>query len=152
MTEAEARLKEEIVLCPKCKTSNNPGVIRCTNCKTCLRPTFLAVVTFLCPIALVLLAIASLAQIEQNPAALLVFFINVAGIVILIGLRYGRYWAWVGIQVLWGINIAFSAIEALVIHPALLIRTAVQTLIIILLWMYIHSERVRAFCYVGRPR
>jgi len=152
MPEEQAAVGQFVVKCPKCGESHNPGVFRCTKCSTSLRPTFLGVVTLLGPILLVLLAIASLAQVAQNPAALVAFCINVAGIFVLIGLRGGKYWAWTAIQVIWVINIAFSAIQAIAIHPAMLVGTAVQALIIVLLWIYIHSEKVKAFCSVGRPR
>ncbi len=150
MSQGESGSNQGIVKCPKCAQGEDPGVIRCVECNTSLRPTLLAVVTLVGPIVLVLLAIASLGQIEQSPVALIAFLMNLAGIVVLLGLRYGRYWAWIGIQVIWVINIAFSVILGLAIHPVLLMKAGVQTLIIILFWMYIRSDRVRAFCSVGR--
>ncbi len=150
MVQEKVDLHSIIVKCPKCGEANKPGVFRCTKCNASLRPTLLAVVTLLGPIILVLLAIASLGQIGQNPAAILAFLINTAGIAILIGLRYGRYWAWVAIHVVWVINILSSAIQALAINPEMLFHTAVQTLIIVLFFFYFHSKRVKAFCSVGR--
>jgi hypothetical protein len=140
-----------MVKCPKCSEGHNPGILRCTKCNTCLRPTALAVLTLLGLVFLPLLAIVSLAQVAEHPIALVAFCISVVGIFTLFGLRAGKYWAWIAIQVIWVINIAFSAIQAVAIHPALLVGTAVQGLIIIVLWIYINGERVRAFCSVGRP-
>jgi hypothetical protein len=149
--EQQTPVTQFVVKCPKCGEGHSPGILRCNKCNTCLRPTFLAVITLIGPILLVLLTIASLAQVSENALALLAFGINVAGIFILLGLRDGKYWAWTAIQVIWVINIAFSAIQAVAINSAMLIGTAFQALIIVLLWAYIHSERVKAFCSVGRP-
>ncbi len=140
-----------VVKCPKCGEGHDPRILRCTKCRTCLRPTFLGVITLLGLVFLPLLAIASLAQVAEHPFALVAFCINVVGIFTLLALRAGKYWAWVAIQVIWVVNIALSAIQAIAVHPALLVGTAVQGLIIIVLWIYINGERVRAFCSVGRP-
>ncbi len=139
-----------IVKCPKCGARNNPGVVRCAKCNTSLRPTLLAVVTLLGPIVLLLQSLALLAGFERNPIAPVSLLINAAGIVILISLRFGRYWAWVALQVIWAINIAVTVIVAFAVNPAFLVVAGAQTLIIVLLWIYIHSERVKSFCSVGR--
>ena len=152
MSEEQVAVSQFVVKCPECGQGHRPGIYRCTKCKKSLRPTFLGVATLLGPMILIPLAFACLTQAAQNPAALVAFCINVAGIIVLINLRAGMYWAWTAIQVIWGIDIAFSAIQAIATHPARLVGTAVQALIIALLWIYLYSEEVKAFCSVGRPR
>jgi predicted RNA-binding Zn-ribbon protein involved in translation (DUF1610 family) len=148
-----------VVKCPKCGERHNPGILRCAKCNTCLRPTFLGVITLIGPIFLILLALMSLFQITKNPFEVVVFSINlvsfsinVVGIFTLLGLRAGKYWAWIAIQVIWVINIIFSTTLAILINPILFVNTAVQGLIIFTLWLYMDSKKVKAFCSVGRPR
>jgi sulfatase modifying factor 1 len=150
--QAAIAVGELPVECPKCGEGHNPGTLWCAKCSTCLRPIFLGVMTLIGPIFLTLLAIVSLVQVAERPIGLAAFCIDVVGIIMLLGLRAGRYWAWIGIQVLWGIVIGTSAIEAVVINPVLLTRAAVRALIIVLLWTYIQTDRVIVFCSVGRPR
>ena len=139
------------VRCPKCAEGHPPGVFRCSRCSASLRPVFLGIVTIVGPLLLAIQILGLLAQIENNPVAVLGVLINCVGIAVLIGLRFGRYWAWVTIQILWVINIAFTVFVALGTHPALLVVALVQALIIAALWAYIHTDRVKAFCAIGRP-
>ncbi len=156
----EATVSQIVVKCPKCSEGHNPGIFRCTKCHTCLRPTFLGVLTVLGPIYLflgvfVLLSNVVIAFAEKDPHFDVVssvrFFMYAAGIVALNGLRAGLSSAWKAIQVIWAILIAFSAgLEGLAIFSGFSM-TAFQAAIFILLGLYLHTKKVKAFCSVGRP-
>jgi hypothetical protein len=88
-----------------------------------------------------------------------------AGVLALVGLREGKYRGWIAIQVVWVIMLIFHAINVIKFYRAIPVGTAVEevfifmfwtpiavdALVIPLLWIYIHSARVKAFCSAGRP-
>ena len=152
MSEEQVVVSQLVVKCPKCREGHKPGVFHCTKCNTCLRPKLLGVITITGPILLTILGIASLTHVAQRPAeALVAFFINVAGILVLIALRTGKYWAWIAMHVLWVISIAFHAIQAIAIDPGMFVSLVIRLIVIVLFWIYFHNEKVKAFCSVGRP-
>jgi len=150
MNETQTVSNRQIVKCPKCSKYNYPGLIRCKNCNSSLRPTFLGAVTLLGPIILTIGAIISLAQFANIPIVIFNFLFSLVGIVILISLRYGRYSAWIALQIVWVIPIPFLLILALTINPLLIFVAGGQAMVITPLWLYIRSKRVKAFCSVGR--
>jgi hypothetical protein len=175
-------LLNPIVKCPKCGEGNNLGVERCIKCNTCLRPVFLGIITLLGTIFLAIGSLGFVAKIGQNPFNLVNLIISMAGIIVLISLRYGQYWAWIAIHVIWIITIAMSVLGIIlgflftIISPHInqastekettdllgstskilltssIVETIIIGLIIVPLWIYFHTERVKAFCSVGRSK
>ena len=149
------------IKCSKCAQDNDPGVIRCLQCNSSLRPTTLAIFTLFGFIALAVYAYFSLKGLEESPLALILYLINISGILFLVGLGYGHYWAWIGIQVMGIINIVVYVIlyYYIALKPAKfpdlkdevsLIYTVVHVLIIAFFWIYIYRRKIRDFCSVGR--
>jgi hypothetical protein len=71
----------------------------------------------------------------------------------MIGLRKGKYWAWIAINVVAVIAIVLSVILIVisVFDPVMFLGEVVIMLGAVLQFYYLHSEKVKAFCSVGRP-
>lgn len=63
-------------------------------------------------------------------------------------LRGGQAWAWVVIQVAWGLT-TIGAVLATLGAPEVLPVTAVQTAIILVCWINLYSAGVKEYCQVG---
>ena len=151
------------VTCPKCGTQNPPGVSRCAKCHQCIRPFVLSVWTLLCmilaPAALIWTCFVALGVMlgEWTVWSLDVPVRATIALVLIIGLRYGRYWAWFSIQIFWMICFTLNAI---VFVWRVVSETPQQYhilgflnwAVIVSIWWYIRTERVKTFCSAGRAR
>ncbi|MBI5746359.1 MAG: hypothetical protein HZA13_05095 [Nitrospirae bacterium] len=146
MTQQQLVSQQGILKCSKCGEGHDPGTVLCTKCNAYLRPTILGVVTILGSVVLGLESLRPLALIGRNPIYLVILLINIAWIVTLISLQVGEYWAWVAVQIVMAINIA----AVLVVDPSPSVVEAVGTLSSLLFWIYLHTDRVKAFCSVGK--
>lgn len=158
----KAKAEDIIVKCTECGEANKSGILRCTKCKASLCPFPLAVITSLGIIFSVLLAIWSIVSLVQawpNFEAIAIFgMISVPVSLVFFGLRNGYPWAWFVTWGLLGFNIAFSTImiailaskEWMLDTDVRLILATIRILINGLLWCYISSKRVKAFCSVGK--
>lgn len=162
-----------IVHCPTCWRPHQPGVTKCINCNTRLMPAFLGVFTIVGLVltipstvgALVLMvprAEMEMPYIEAVIVGLVQLAIYLTAIVVLVGLRRGRYWAWIGIQVLLAVALMMPALVYSVLFvldadydmPWLLIIPFIGILAWAFLispwWIYIRSDKVKTFCSAGR--
>lgn len=139
-----------VVRCRKCSEQHRPGVFRCRKCNTSLRPIFLGIVTAVGPVLLVLISLLMLPQLDRNPLAIVSIALNVVGIVVLLQLRSGRYWAWWAVQILWAINLGVALLLGIFVDPSALARGCIQAVVIAALFFYMRTDAVRAFCSVGR--
>lgn len=159
------------VACPKC-SAVFPNAPRCANCGASLRPLLLSILTILwCTwsVCSVLLAAAMATKLhlwhfgpgntlvfdaEEDVPFFLVIFFALAIVPIPLGVRLGRYWAWItiqgaflvsiGLMLLWGVD-HFGG------RPiGVAVRVGIYLLTMALLWWYIRSDRVEAYCSVGR--
>jgi hypothetical protein len=140
-----------VVRCRKCAKAHEPGVWRCFKCNTSLRPIWLGIMTVAGPISIVLLSLPLIDEFRHHRPALLSLLLNVAAFVVLIALRFGRYWAWFAIQALWAVNVVVliaTPFRAKIPAGLFLLFAAV----LVANWIYIHRPAVRAFCSVGRRR
>jgi hypothetical protein len=79
----------------------------------------------------------------------LTLLLHGAGLVVLICLFIGQYWAWIGIQVLWIIGIVMFLLHGFRYDVRLmLIQAPIYVILVLLLWLYLHSANVKAFCGV----
>ncbi len=152
-------MKDEIhtnqgrVKCRKCDTAYNLGIFRCSECNISLRPIFLNIATIVGPILASISIVVYFVQREKLLHLIgigdFVFGLlsSIASIIVLVGLRHGRYWAWVAIHVIWAIDILFLIINGQTNMKGM----AIQLSIILFLFMYVHSYKVQEFCSIGRP-
>jgi hypothetical protein len=130
--------------------------VRCAECRRRLRPVFLGFFTLVGPIALFLLTPKLTEWFKEPYLYLLSLWWYAAGALILMGLRYGHFWAWVGIQIVWGVTVVLAAVSAVGLlaykSEVALVSGApilIQVLVVIYLWTYIYRPRVRDFCSYG---
>ena len=78
------------------------------------------------------------------------------GLLLLVGLRYGRYWAWAWIQIIWLAQVPLSLVrmaDAYVADQTLAaaLEAAATATVVSLLLLYMHKKSVRAFCSAPGP-
>ncbi len=137
--------------CRKCGSLNPIGTIRCRGCRASLRPSLLALA------ALGSVTIGLLAALADLETSVLPAVLQVCWIPLVWGLAYGRYWAWIGTQVLLGLSFSVNSI-AIVAQTgsydwvnAVVLTEFVKSCIFIAFWMiYLYRPRVRTFCSVGK--
>ena len=114
------------------------------------RPTLLGILTILGILGSLLLVVGSILPIlmtnrdtwNEFPN----FLLGVSGLILNVGLRKGRYWAWVFMQLIYIINIIiclFGEERFNVISISGIVGS-------ILLFIYFHSKGVKRFCIVGK--
>ena len=151
----EARARS--LTCRHCGRLVSRASVRCAECRRRLRPVFLGFFTLAGPVVLFLLTPKLLEQYRDTYS---VYMLSIgwyaAGALILMGLRYGHFWAWVGIQIVWGIAVVLAAVSAVGLRAykgevalAFLVPILIQVLVTIYLWTYIYRPRVRDFCSYG---
>ena len=75
-----------------------------------------------------------------------------AGLPLFVGLHFGRYWAWIVFQGLCAGGILLMAGLVGFGRPRLEAPSIrIPSLLWLLLWLYLRSEKVKRFCSVGRP-
>ena len=95
-----------------------------------------------------LLAIAGVATLSNGDLTGLVTLVgSVITFPIALGLRMGRYPAWVAVQILWGFNILAAIAMALIQHPVHFIFAIPSALLLV----YIQQPKVRLFCHADTP-
>ena len=146
-----------VLKCRKCGSTNPGGRVRCWKCKTVLRPTPLAVITTFGLLGLFFSVILSLVRIGEHPLHIVQVVLGMACMAVFWGLRSGMYWAWIAAQVLWALNIASAVVLGLLLvakYPGdssvIVVFASVIIVIQVLLWLYLYTRRVRAFCSGGR--
>ena len=142
--------------CPKCSARNKPGTRHCVECKKSLMPGFLSFMALMATavglgwtVFLFMFAFDSESWSEptyiiQIPQALVLLVVG-------FGLNFGRFWAWLLLQLLYGLNIVVQLIkmaQAIFSTNPLpgLIQGIGGILIISLFWCYLRSARVKAYC------
>jgi hypothetical protein len=145
-----------IVYCPECGRPHAPGVIDCSNCNTCLRPTFLGVCTLIWFLFYSFSALGFLVRMQENLMAVFGLIVCIAGAFMSIGLRCGKYWGWIGMQIVWVVSVWFLLVwffkENGVTGPNVFGAAVVIALGAFKLspwWVYLHNERVKTFCSAG---
>jgi len=162
-----------VIECKRCSQRSPGGTIRCPRCGTCLRPLFLSVFTLFVlvlqsifvTIVLLLLVLpsqrgrfqasaltgSSLQTVKDevkvlSDAAWVFWFF--AYYCLNLKLRTGKYYAWVGIQILWAISFVSFLISNL--HRDFaeggLLEVLLMAVIYIALTAYLWRKNVRAFC------
>jgi len=82
-------------------------------------------------------------------------FMSLSGVVILFALFYGRYWAWIAIQIIMGLNVLFFIMRFLSgdLHPQGKPISPIVCIIYFCLaasvFWYLYFKKVRLFCSVG---
>lgn len=138
--------------CGTCGQSNWPNAAQCAVCGrplTCPAPLRSIVGAALTLMGLLVLAAAS--RVDQGLARAPGLVLNLAGIVCLIGLRLGRRWAWVAIQVQWLAQLAWLFFGGLADHPAGSAGAGAHAIAIAMVWCYIQTRPARAYCGWARP-
>jgi len=148
--------------CPvlKCRRCGGPSVVgtfRCSSCGRSLRPVVLDLCTLIGPFVLAWMVLDALRRIVletgqthtsvESVATIIV--VNVAGILVLLGLRYGRYWAWVAAHIVWLINMCILMSIAIFNEvPFMYVRVGAYAILTLILAQYVHRPYVRTFCSV----
>jgi len=81
------------------------------------------------------------------------WLLSVIGIAPFIGLRLGRYWGWIAVQVLCAIGFLIVPLSELGFGTIPIMNrgaSKIPSLLFALLWLYLRTKRVREFCSVGR--
>jgi len=156
ITAGRQELPLPTLKCPKCGEGSPAGATRCTSCKASLLPLPLAVLTTLALLSIPTIGFGAGMGVREEPRLALVVAWAVAGMVIVFGLRYGRFWAWIAIQVLWALDIAMTVSGAIVLEidarrvPLVIAAVLGVAIIHILFWVYLYTPRVRQYCSGGR--
>lgn len=153
--EATQEPRQRTLRCKRCSRENPVGTLRCTNCRASLRPTFLAIATTLCLVFGPLSVLLHISLGEPPPPEALGATIAVP---LAWGLRQGRYWAWLGTQIYWGLGLVLTLAVALsqysayrYVDPALSQALATEAAAVLIWTIYLYRPRVRTFCSVGKP-
>lgn len=151
------------ISCPRCGDGNLPGTSRCRKCGANLRPLFLAImISFgvLVGSVFFIVVLIKLATGALSPEWTLPEWLGFASfslvLALFVGLWYGRYWAWVGIQIVWGFRVLLMLTRMVraVINQVPLGRLgwpAVSAGVGVLLLVYVRKPYVRTFCSAGKP-
>jgi hypothetical protein len=142
---------DRVVRCRKCGKPHEPGVFRCFWCDTSLRPIWLGIVTVAGPILLVIQSIFISGGFDapRGLALALLLLMQAVQFAVLIGLRFGRNWAWIAIQIVWLVNLTCLIVATVRVHGSGGFVTFYAAVVVVH-WIYIHRPGVRAFCSVGR--
>ena len=163
MVNEQVDLPTDVMTCPKCNEPNRPGLFRCEKCHASLRPQFLMVLTLGRVILGTWQVVSSVWMMLQctvsvDPYIMFRLFMSSAGVVISVSLYYGRYWAWMAIQVLIVVNV-LSFIARLLLGDLNLRGKPISPIVCIiyfclaaLVFWYFYTKKVRLFCSVGRGR
>jgi hypothetical protein len=147
------RWQDVRLVCRPCGRDYPPGAWRCPKCRRSLRPRLLNALIWaglgLAPARVAAMpALGMTSSVDWALAGLIL-----AGVPMLVGLRYGRYWAWAGVQVLWTLGLVLSfgrAAEQSLADPRLMAEAAVQAGLVGVLWFYVTRPQVAGFCSIGR--
>ncbi len=163
------------VRCAHCCSLAKPGAVVCPECNKSLRPVVLGVLGALGLIGAcwsIVMGAQSLAYKLHNYARFgnpsSAVFVGTLECAIGVGLLLlfwfllkGSYRAWVGLQIVWAIDFAGSVLTllALSLDPQAGARDVLtgfgiflgfRTVVVIPLWIYLYSSRVREYCSAGR--
>jgi ribose transport system permease protein len=169
-------LVKELILgaeCPRCAVQSPLGALRCRSCGARLRPALLGVLTIILMgvvslriLSLVLLAITGagplavaggnwlfLSSRGNPPVALaLDMAINFVLLIAILAIRYARRWGLTTIQIALGISLLPLIFLVLLSEPVplwLWKLMGIQGAVILLVWLYLRTKRVRSFCSRG---
>jgi hypothetical protein len=146
--------KDEFIFCIKCGAKNVIGKKRCASCNSSFRPAGIIILSLL--IIICALLMISLSVIDFTPTPNLYYIAIMISLVILaIGIFMGKYWAWVGLQVLCILNILggiyylYKDIEHNIHYGEMkgdFIFFIIALIINLPIIIYLRHPRVKAYC------
>ena len=137
------------MLCAKCNTENYNGVAHCENCNACIRPLFLGILTVAGIAGGIMGFLGQFLQVEKDPQRIFLCLYYCGVILTVFALRQGSFFGWLGVQVLWGINILGIFYIMYVFKPRSWIWIITISLVITcILLSYLHKKNVKEFCDV----
>ena len=143
--------------CPKCGARNKAGRPRCANCKGVITPGLLSLVAltgtiFSCAV-LTCLVLALVFLDDGRWWCYLLIPCCILTTSVFVALSFGRRWAWIGVQVVYGLGTLPAVFY--VVHNVLLeasrdlastVVICVGLLIQSLFWAYLYTEKVLEYC------
>jgi len=167
MTNTQSQSAARGAVCRRCGSEHAPGAVSCADCGSVLRPPLLDVLTLLwlfgsgvwALVQLGVLACVGPGWFPYHLAASLGLPLTLASISILVGLRCGRYWAWILTQVVLAFNLAVHGGFVCILfcfEPTRVGADAVaivggipfltHLILVFLILVYLHRHHVKAFC------
>jgi hypothetical protein len=160
MAKGQIGSSTNVVKCQKCNELNILSFFRCSKCRTNLRPKFLIVLILGGIIFGTWQILSSLWWIYSSAVHVDFYMIYTllkfaVAIVIFSMLYYGRYWSWIAIQILVGLNCLHFMTRLLMGN--LILDDKISSLIVCVIYFclaasiffYLYTKGVRAFCSVG---